>query len=420
MIAPDQAWRLILDRATPLPTVTLSADKALGHYLAAPVFADRDIPPTDRSAMDGFAVRSDDLQVAPVDLTVLGELAAGSNAEFHVAAGCCVRIYTGACIPPGADAVVMQEDTSPADAILRSSDPPSPGNASRPDAIRILKSVSRGANVFKRGENARQGDTLLTAGIRLDPSGVAVCAAVGCGHVPVHGRPRVSVLSTGTELLAEDSGALPHQTRNSNGPFLCAALAEQDFPIVACETVADRPAEIIAALQRASEKSDTVILTGGISVGKYDPVPEAIRQAGGIIHYHGVAMKPGKPQLFATGPWKSLVFGLPGNPLSAMTGFHELVLPALRRQAGCPSDQCRPTMVVRLAHELSTKGDRLQFVPARLKWTENGAEATAVDVHGTADLVAGSKADGALIVPEGTRRMEAGAFVGFRPWRFLP
>jgi molybdopterin molybdotransferase len=405
MITPDQAWRVILDHTVPLPTVTLKANEALGHFLAESVPADRDIPPVDRSAMDGFAVRAHDLQLVPVDLEVVGELAAGSDAEFRVGARSCVRIYTGAGLPPGADAVVMQEDTAPSD---------------RPNSVRILKSVSRGANVFKRGENARKGDTLLAAGVRLDPAGLAVCAAVGCGTVQVHGRPRISVLSTGTELLDGDSHALPHQIRNSNGPYLRAALSEQSFAVTGYKAVGDELEEIVAALRRAAGNSTVVIVSGGISVGKYDLVPEAIRQSEGTIHYHGIAMKPGKPQLFASLAGGCLVFGLPGNPLSAMTGFHEFALPALRRLAGCAADRCRPILTVRLAQDISTKGDRHRLVPARLTWTTTGAEAVVVDARGTADLVAGARADGVLVVPVGSQHIPAGSFVGFRPWRTLP
>ncbi len=404
MITPDQAWSVIFHQTVPLPPVMLKAGEAPGYFLAEPVFADRDIPPLDRSAMDGFAVRSDDLKRIPADLAVLGELPAGSDAEFQVGSGSCVRIYTGASLPPGADAVVMQEDTSS----------PDPGTA------RILKAVAPGANVFKRGENARQGDMLLAAGQQLNPAGVAVCAAVGCAVVRVHRRPTVSVLSTGTELLADDSPAQPHQIRNSNGPFLRAAILEQSFPLAGYEAVADEPEKIAVALQSAAGRSDVIIITGGISVGKYDLVPEAIRKSGGTIHYHGITMKPGKPQLFASYAGGHLVFGLPGNPLSAMTGFHEFALPALRRLAGCPDDRCRPTLTVRLSQDLAAKGDRHRFVPASLTWTASGVEAAVVDARGTADLVAGAKTDGVLVVPVGAQHIPAGSFIGFRPWRTLP
>jgi molybdopterin molybdotransferase len=296
-------------------------------------------------------------------------------------------------------------------------------------SIRILKSVPPGTNIFKRGENARKGDELLAAGRQLDPAGVAVCAAVGRRQVSVYRRPVVNILSSGTELLDEqddNSHAHPHQVRNSNGPFLRAAVIAQSFNVGGCETIADEPERIATALRHAADKSDVIVISGGVSVGKYDLVPEAIIKAGGMIHYHGIAMKPGKPQLFASLAGRgssrtgnSLIFGLPGNPLSAMTGFHEFILPALRRLAGCPVAQCRPAMTVRLAQVLEVKGDRHQLAPATLTWNGGGAEAVLVEASGSADLVAGAKADGVLIIPAGPRHIPAGSLMEFRSWRIL-
>ncbi|OGV61901.1 MAG: hypothetical protein A3K19_01705 [Lentisphaerae bacterium RIFOXYB12_FULL_65_16] len=401
MTSPDQAWAAILAHSSPLPVVCVRLQDALGCFLAEPILADRDIPPADRSAMDGFAVCAADVSSAPVELTLTAEVAAGSASAPPLAGGDCVRVFTGANIPPGADTVVMQEDTEP---------------AAGSGKVRFRKAVSAGANVFRRGENAHAGDELLGSGMALTAAGAGVCAAAGCAEVRVHRRPTAAILTTGTELLDAASPALSHQTRNSNGPFVEAALAEQGFLSISPGSVADDPDALIAALLTAAARSDVVILTGGVSVGKYDLVAEAVRQAGATIHYHGVAMKPGKPQLFATGPGATLIFGLPGNPLSAMTGLYELVVPALRRIAGCPPARCRTALPVRLARALTVKGDRQQYLLARLDWTTNGPEAVMVRTVGTADLVAGARADGTVIVPPGTKELPAGSWVDFREW----
>ena len=403
MILPADAWKLICAHARALPAVPRPAGAALGDFLAEPVPADRDVPPADRSAMDGFAVQAHDVRQAPVDLPVAAEIAAGSPAGAGVPPGACVRIFTGANLPPGADAVVMQEDTEPA------------GDGNR--SVRILKPVSAGANVFRQGENARQGEELLAVGTRLDAAAIALCAAVGRGSVRVHRRPAVGLLATGSELLDADAAALPHQIRDSNTPFLRAALAAHRYEISACERAADNPDSIVAALRRLAACSDVVVMTGGVSVGRYDFTAEAMRKAGATIWFHGVALKPGKPQLFATDAEGRLLFGLPGNPLSAMVGFYEFVLPALHLLAGCPPEHCQTCVTVRVAHDLQVKGGRQQYVPARLTWTPTGPEATSVNVQGTADLVAGARADGTLIVPAEAKAVPAGAFLAFRPWR---
>jgi molybdopterin molybdotransferase len=403
MISPDNAWDSIVSHARALPATERESRSALWDYLAEPVSADRDIPPADRSAMDGFAVRTEDVRQAPAVLDVVSEIAAGAPAGQSVPAGACVRIFTGANLPAGTDAVAMQEDTEPV--------------GDGPAKVRVLKAVRPGANVFKQGENARMGEELLPAGTRLNAACVALCAAVGRARVRVHRRPVVALLTTGTELLDAADAALPHQIRDSNGPFLRAALAEHRHEADAHERVGDDPELLAAALRRLAERSDAIVITGGVSVGRYDYTAEAVRKAGATVRFHGVAMKPGKPQLFATCPDGRLIFGLPGNPLSAMVGFHEFVLPALNLLAGCPAARCRSALAVRVAHDLKVKGERQEYVPVKLSWTPAGPEAAAVPVHGTADLVAGAKADGTLIVAAGTAAVRAGALLPFRPWR---
>lgn len=402
MVDPDYAWRTIVTNLTPLAAAPRDYDQCLGYCLAQPVLADRDIPAADRSAMDGYAVRAADIAAAPVTLRILGEIPAGSPARPSLVSGECVRIFTGANLPPDADTVVMVEDTKPAAG----------------EKVEILCPVPRGRNILRRGENAKQGAILLPQGAALDATALAVCAAVGCVTPLVHARPRVTVLTTGAELKAPSAEVAPHEIRDSNGPMLKASLLEHGFGPVAWRCVTDIRPELVRALRSALESSEVVLVTGGVSVGKYDLVPDAIEEAGAIVRFHGVAMKPGKPQLFATAG-ERCVFGLPGNPLSVLTGFHEFVLPALRFLSGCPESACRRILRIPLLTDAEVKGRQRNFLPGRLSHSAAGTAVEPVPNAGSADLVAGSKADGMIIVPAGVPRVPAGTRVDFRPWRPL-
>lgn len=406
MKTPEQAWRIIVRHTRILPADALPLRASLHHVLAQNVAADRDIPPADRAAMDGYAVRAADLRRVPATLTVIGEVAAGSGNAPRVKAGQAVRVFTGANVPPGADTVVMQEDTEP--------------DAAVPRSTRFLRTPQQGSHIFRQGENARQGQVLLRAGERLVPAFAGVCAAVGAATLRVIRRPTVALLCTGEELLDVSMPSAPHQLRNSNGPMLQAALAAYHYPLVKAATVPDRPDRIVTAMRSALARNDVLLLTGGVSVGDYDLVPDAVRQLGATVWLHKVAIKPGKPLLFATLPGGQCIFGLPGNPLSAMNGFFEFVLPALARLGGTAPAQCRPVLRARLMGG-DLKGDsRQKHILARVVWGNTGPEATPVRSVGTADMVAGGRADGAIIIPPGIERVSAGSMVDVRPWRHLP
>jgi molybdenum cofactor synthesis domain-containing protein len=260
---------------------------------------------------------------------------------------------------------------------------------------------------------------LLTKGTRLGAMQVGVCAAVGKARVRVFRRPRVAVLATGAELRPPGAPVRAHQSRNANGPMLRAALETWGYPDVDCGSAPDRLAALISRLRRASAGHDVLLLTGGVSVGKYDFVRRAVEAIGGRVRFHGVAMKPGKPLLYATLAGNRHVFGLPGNPLSAMTGFYEFVLPALARLAGAAAE-CGWRLPAQLAAPLASKGGPVRFALARVTWGPRGLAVEPVESRSSADLVAGGRADGAIAVPAGVRALAAGAMVEFRPWRPLP
>ncbi|MEI6148575.1 MAG: gephyrin-like molybdotransferase Glp [bacterium] len=403
MVEPDHAWRVIVASVMPLPAAPRTYSQCLYHYLAEPVLADRDIPAADRSAMDGYAVRADDIAATPVNLRVVGEIPAGSAAQTALAPGDCVRIFTGANVPPDADTVVMVEDTESKD----------------DGVVTILAPVSRGRNILRRGENARRGVTLLPRGAALDATALAVCAAAGCVEPRVHARPRIAVITTGAELKQPGEKVDIHEIRDSNGPMLVAALAEHGFDSTAWVCVPDDRAKLLAALCQALRGNDVVLVTGGVSVGKYDLVPDVVREAGGTIRFHGVAMKPGKPQLFASADGNRCIFGLPGNPLSVLTGFHEFVLPALRYLSGCPEADCRRRLRLPLFSPVATKGRVQHYLLGRLVHTDSGTTVEPIPNAGSADLEAGSKAEGMIVMPAAVSSLPAGALVDYHAWRRL-
>lgn len=403
MIKPDAAWAAIAKHVRPLGVAVYPLKYSAGHCVAEVIRADRDLPPADRSAMDGFAVRAADLASTPARLTLAGEVAAGSPGKPVVKPGTCVRILTGANVPPGADTVVMVEFTREEKGI-----------------VEFTGHVKAGANIMRRGEDAVKGDLLIPKRSVLRSMQIATCALVGKAAVKVYRRPRIAIICTGTELREIAAKVKPHQLRNSNGPALVAALAEWGFHDTSMDIVPDSRGGLSQLLRKVMITHDVVILTGGMSVGKYDFAKDSMQRTGARIVFHGVAMKPGKPVLYAVKGKTMHFFGLPGNPLSAMTGFHEFALPALRRLSGIPEENCRPLFHLPLAERFVSKGGRTRFVLGRIEWAASGPTVKVVKSQSSADVVSGAGADGVIIVPPEATVLAKAELVSFRPWRVLP
>jgi molybdenum cofactor synthesis domain-containing protein len=401
VLTPQQTWHSIVAHVMALPAQRQALADAFGQVLAEPVVVDRDLPPADRSAMDGFAVRAADLAKPPVVLSVVGEVAAGSASEPPIAAGTCARIFTGANVPPGADTVVKVEDTL----------------AHGTDQVTFTTAERMGANILRKGENARQGSVLVPAGVVLGAAHLAGCAAAGYAEVRVLRKPRVAVITTGRELLDPSAKPSPYQERDSNQILIAASLSAAGFSVARAERVSDERAAVVESLRAALASADAVVLSGGVSVGAYDFVPAAVGDVGARTLVHGVSIKPGKPFLFALAPGGRPIFGLPGNPLSAMVGLHEFVLPALRRMSGVDEAACRPLVRARLRETVQGKPGRQRHVLATLTWTAQGAEVSVVPSQSSADVVAATRADGYIVAPADARTLDAGMVVDFRPWR---
>lgn len=391
-----------MKRVEPLKARQIELAAAAGLVLAEDVLADRDQPPADRSAMDGFAVRSADVPRQPRTLKLVGEASAGSSHCPAVAPRTCVEIFTGANIPKDADAVIPVEQTERGG-----------------DSVRFLIAAKPGMNIRKRGEEAVTGQVLIKAGAVLGPTHAGICAMVGRVRPLVHPQPNTAILVTGAEV--KDAAEMPgdHELRDSNGPALQTAFARWSLPVPSRRIVQDDPAALAKEIKSAAGQNDVVIITGGVSVGKYDYVRAALEKIGAKIHFHGVAMKPGKPQLYAT-LGGSHIFGLPGNPLSVLTGFHEFALPAIRRLCGLPAEACRVRLRVSLDADIKVKADRASYKIAKLSWTPGGVSVSPVRSTGSADIAAAAQADGVIIMPVDICEMSDGDLALFSPWRPLP
>jgi molybdopterin molybdotransferase len=395
----------ILAAITPLPPVSLDLAGAEGCVLAEDVTAAVALPSFDNSSMDGFAVRAADTshssERSPVTLPVIGEIAAGDVGSYELTPGTAIRIMTGARMPEGADAIVPVEWTS--------------GFGPR---VEIYRPVRPGDAVRYTGDDARQGETLLPAGVRLRPMQIAVAAAAGRGTVTVRPRPRVVVLSTGNELTEPGTPLVPGQIWESNSYMIAAAAREAGAVARRHSIVPDDPAGVLPALEEQVAHADLLITTGGVSMGgEYDVVKAALRSLG-TIAFRKVAMQPGMPQGFGTigssSPAPSSpsssgrvpIFTLPGNPVSAYVSFQLFVRPALGALQGA-NDLRLPCVPARLAGPVRSPEGRRSFLRGIL----DGDTVTPLSGQGSHQIAALGKANALIVVPEPATQLPEGDMV---------
>lgn len=354
LIPLGEAQRRVLDSIEALPAESVDLADAAGLVLASPVRSTLTLPPWPNSAMDGFAIRSEDVatvsRAAPVVLRVLGEVPAGRPPDAAVEAGAALRIMTGAMMPPGADAVVPVEDTD------------APAGASEiPANVEIRVAAAPGANVRCAGSDVADGASLLEPGRAVDPAAIALLAATGHDRVAVHRRPRVAVISTGDELVPAGRPLGPAQIHDSNSLGLAAHAAEAGAEVRRLGIARDTLPELLSLVREAAAWADVVVLSGGVSVGAHDHVKAAFSEVGTLDVWR-VAIKPGRPFAFARGVVDGRpvhLFGLPGNPVSVFVTFELFVRPVLRRLAGYPRDFDRRERPVRLAEPIRGSSGRL-------------------------------------------------------------
>ncbi len=354
MITVEEASSLLEDAAERLESETVPLDQALGRVLASSIPADRDLPPTDRSAMDGFAVRAADLPEPDRTLQVVGEVRAGQDpGSVTVGLGQAARIMTGAIVPEGADTVVMVELTA---------------EDAAAGTVLIREAPEPGQHIRVRGEDVAAGETVLTPGRPIRPAEIAALASVGAVEVPVFRRPTVHLLTTGDEVVEPDTVPRPHQVRNSNAAVLQAQLRELGLE-GRYLGIAEDQAEPLQQKLRTGVNGELFILTGGVSMGRYDLVASALEKIGMDLLFHKVKIKPGKP-ILAGKVGDCLVVGLPGNPVSAFTGFAVFLAPFLRRIGGW-SRWRNLEAEARLLEPLKARPGRVAFRLARAG-LENG------------------------------------------------
>ena len=390
MISVGEALAKVCDATPVLGGERVALEAALGRVVAEDVASERLVPAAANSAMDGYAVRHADLGSVPARLRVVAVEPAGTVVDGPVAAGTAVKLFTGSVIPPGADTVVRVEDTEAQDG-----------------AVVVRVAPARGANVRAAGEDIARGDVVVRAGTPLAPADLGVLASVGRATVVVYRRPRVAILSTGTELVEVDEVPGPAQVVNSNAYTLAAAVREAGGEPLVLPLVRDRPEEIAARLAEAL-RTDVVLTSGGVSVGDLDLVKDALAASGVEQVFWQVAQKPGKPLAFGRAGTR-LVFGLPGNPVSALVCFYVYVRPALRRLQGHRRIHL-PVVHATLARATRKARGLTEFLRVRLADAADGPVATPVASQ-SSGVLTGLGGGAALLVgpreldelPAGTR-----------------
>jgi molybdopterin molybdotransferase len=387
--------------------------EARNRILAEPVTADRDYPPFHRATRDGYAVRSSDVANVPVSLEVAGEIQAGASPEkaaIPVTPGHAVSIMTGAPVPDGADAVVMIENTS-----LEST--PSAGEAQSNQRVIIQSPVSAGANVVAAGSEARRGARLLAPGTKLDYAALALAASAGRVHLLVYSRPRVAVLATGNELVDIDVPPGPNQIRNSNTYSLAAQILQAGGEPILLPIAPDDPARI-KELVREGLDADLLLLSGGVSAGKYDFVEPVLAELQAEFLFTGVKIQPGRPLVFGRipshaneqSPSHKYFFGIPGNPVSTMVTFKLFVRPILDALAGAQPQSLR-FLKAKLKSEIKTKPGLTRFLPAILSGKFENAEVELVRWQGSGDIAATVLANCFIVIPPDRELIAAGEMV---------
>jgi len=364
-----------------------------GCVLAEPVSADRDFPPFPRATRDGYALQASDLTHFPARLNVIGEIKAGGLAAIELEGGQAVSIMTGAAVPPGADAVVMVEFT-----------------AREGDQVTITKGIEAGGNIVPAGAEAKRGEKLLTPGIRLDHASIAMAASVGRSRLLVYSRPRVAVLSTGDEIVDIDVPPGPTQIRNSNSYSLAAQIRAAGGEPWLLPIAPDRPGRLRELIAEGLE-ADLLLLTGGVSMGKYDLVEPALEELGAEFFFTGVQIQPGRPVVFGRVPSrKKYFFGLPGNPVSTMVTFELFARPMVEALAGRLPGKLI-FLRARLKSEIKSKTGLKRFLPAILSGEFEQAEVELAGWQGSGDIASVARANCYAVIPADREHIAAGEWI---------
>jgi len=403
MLPVADALAIVLAETLPLPPQTLPLREAVGLVLAETVTAQEPLPPFPASIKDGYAVIAAD---GPGDYPVIGEVTAGRVADFTVQTGTVAYITTGAPIPPGADAVVMVEESTSLPAV----------NGQR--QVRIGRQVRVGDDIRKIGADIRQGESVLPAGVQLGAAEVGLLATVGAAQVRVHPRPRVAILSTGDELVEPIEAIGPGQIRDSNRAMLYSAvIADGGIPLD-LGIASDTATALRVKIEQGLHEADVLLTSGGVSMGDLDLI-KPLLEGVGTVHFGRIRMKPGKPLTFATvtvAGQRKFVFGLPGNPVSSLVTYYLFVVPALRQLAGWPDPHLRRVQA-HLAQPLMLDAYRPEYHRTTLTWDKSlnngqgGYLATSTGSQASSRLLSMRSANALLELPQAEGVLPAGTVV---------
>jgi len=392
MINIDEARGIILNHTEIMDLEKVDLLSSLGRAAGEDIAASFSLPPWDNSAMDGYAVRFDNIQPAtpdqPVELKVIEDLPAGYISKNRLSPFETIRIMTGAPIPEGADTVVMKEDTS-----------------SSGDTVKILVPPHKGENIRLAGENIKKGGQVLRKRILIRPPHIGMLASLGISYLFVYQRPRVAILSTGDEIREIDSARNPSKIINSNTYSISALVKEAGAIPIILGIARDDKKDLIAKIQKGLS-ADVIITTGGVSVGEYDYVKDALEATGAKIEFWKVAMRPGKPITFGTIKDK-LIFGLPGNPVSCMISFEQFVRPALLKKMG-HKHLYRPCLWATAKEDFQAKKNLTYFLRVRVFCQDGELFATTTGNQGSGILRSMVQANGLMIVPPDKKKVKAG------------
>src|SRR5678816_4460085 len=396
MISVAEAIQIVRQQTASLATERVRIEQTLGRVLAGDVVADTDLPPFDRSQMDGYAVRAEDVSAVPARLRIVGESAAGKGWHHQLEEGQAVRIMTGAPVPAGADSVQQVELTT---------------ELKDGTVVELLETVETGRSIVKRGSEITAGDVVLRAGTPINAAMMAVLAAFGYARVEVFRKPRVAVLATGTELVPVDQKPGQDQIRDSNNYSISSYAALAGATVERMPLTGDETSLLKTQIANAAERCDVIVTSGGVSMGVYDVTKSALKELGSEVFFERVALRPGKPIVFARLPNGTLVFGLPGNPVSVSVTFNLFARTALLKMQGANNPTLGEERAV-LTRNAKGSSDRESYLPASLRTDEKGQLlAEALKWGGSSDFVAFTLATALLIVPQGDGELKAGTIV---------
>jgi len=384
MISIDEALQIIYENTKRLGSITVRLNDAYGMVLALDVYSDMNIPPFKKSAVDGFAVNSENIKDVPTLLKIKETIAAGSIEKGDISSGECVKIMTGAPVPYKADAVVMIEDTETTD----------------DGKVRIMKNVIRGENICRKGEDVKEGELVLKKGSLIGGAETAILSSVGKNKVKVYKKPSIGIISTGNEIVEPYNPVPVGKIRNCNGPML-VALTES----LGCRAkylgIADDVEDKLTTLIEKGLENDILLMSGGVSMGDYDLVPKVLESEGVKRLFHKVMVKPGKPLFFGKKA-KTIAFGIPGNPVSNFTTFNIFIKPAIHKLMG-RSDYMLNIIDGFMAKDFTSKSNRVHIVPSIYKIECGRFRVKPFNLNGSADIIAMSNCNCLIMIDKGLR-----------------